>query len=602
MMLLSPAWLFLLFLIPAVILLHLFRRHRRSEVVPSILIWKLLAKRTPRTLDIRVLRDVNLLLQILAIVVASLLLAEPVLPAAGTTTAGSLVMVLDVSAGMSVEDDGVRRMEAARSAALETVRGTPAGTRIAVVAAGATPRLALSYTDSREAVEEAIRRLEPRAEAGAPAAAITVANGLAGENGEVHFFTDGAFDSQGRLAAESTVVHRIGSPQANVGITRFSARRQGDSWEILISVLNAADETVSGAVELSADGEPVAAPAFTIDAGETRYHVTSVVADEETTVRARLVDVPSSANALASDDEAVAVLDAGAAARVLLVAEESYFFETVLSVLPLVDVTRSETYPISGRYDAVIFDGVSPPPLLAGNYLVFGVRPPDLPAPFGEPREISADVSWDPDHPLFRSVNLAGVEVTQARPIGSTESLEVIARAGEAPLGFTYERGGLRIAGFTFALSESDLPLRVAFPVLVRNALDWLLPELSVGAVRQVPTGEPYAVSLPVGDAVVVESPSGKIDRSVVERNPFVVTDTSEAGIYEIRSTSGTRRFAATLMSRQETDVRPRFVPPADSAERKEAATGTGRPVWRAVLVLLLVCVAADWFVWVRRS
>jgi hypothetical protein len=296
------------------------------------------------------------------------------------------------------------------------------------------------------------------------------------------------------------------------------------------------------------------------------------------------------------------VVDESAAARILLVSEETYFLETVLSVIPQVEVTRSETFPVPGRYDAVVFDGITPPPLLAGNYLLFGVRPPDLPTAFGEAVSVSAPVSWQPDHPLFEAVSFDRVEVERVRPIDSTEGIDVIARIGTRPIGFTYERSGLRIAGFTFSLADTDLPLRVAFPLLVRNAVSWMLPEGNIGDVRQVATGEPYSVSIPIGDAVVVRYPSGRTERRVAERNPFVIRDTSEAGIYEVRSPSVQRRFAAALTSEAETDLRPRLVAPTATTETEDVPAGAGRQVWRIVLALLIVCIAADWYVWVRRS
>lgn len=602
MTLLSPSWLLLLLLIPAVIALHLFRRHRRSEVVPSLLIWKLLSKRTPRTLDLRVLRDLNLLLQVLAVIAAAILLSNPVMPSAGTTTARDLVLVVDVSAGMAAADEGATRIDAARSAALRVADGAAASARIAVVAAGATPVLVQSFTESRDAVSGAIRGIAAQTVHGDFDAAVALASGLAGEDGEIHVFTDGAIDWNSAAGRASLVVHRVGTNLPNVGITRFAARRARDRWELLVTLSNASDRAMTVGLEILAGEQMLRSNAVSLAPGELRYEVVTARTEEETELVARLVDVPEDANALRSDDVARVVVDEEAGARVLLVSEETYFLETVLSVIPRVEVTRSETFPVPGRYDAVVFDGITPPPLLAGNYLLFGVRPPDLPTAFGEPVEVTAPVSWEPDHPLFQAVSFDRVEVQRARPIDSTEGIDVIARIGARPIGYTYERSGLRIAGFTFSLADTDLPLRVAFPLLVRNAVSWMLPEGNIGDVRQIATGEPYAVSIPIGDAVIVRYPSGRTERHVAERNPFVIRDTSEAGIYEVRSPSVQRRFAAALMSPQETDLRTRLSVPAATTETDDLPEGAGRRAWRIVLMLLIVCVAADWYVWVRRS
>jgi hypothetical protein len=50
-----------------------------------------------------------------------------------------------------------------------------------------------------------------------------------------------------------------------------------------------------------------------------------------------------------------------------------------------------------------------------------------------------------------------------------------------------HDAGGQRIAALSFDVADSDLPLRVAFPLLMANTIHWLAGE----------TAEPSRVSLP---------------------------------------------------------------------------------------------------------
>lgn len=597
---LSPAWLFLLLLIPVVIALHLFRRHRRNEVVPSLLIWERLSRRVPRTIDLRVLKDLNLLLQILAVIAAALLMAEPVAQTQGVTAARDVVLILDTSASMNVAEEGGSRIDTARRAAQSFIEGVPAGSRLALIEAGARPRLVSGYTDNRDTVLNALRRLDANPVAGNPAAAVSMALALTSRESEIHLFTDGAFrgiDTPARLT-----VHRTGTARSNVGITNLSARPIADRWEILVSVLNAGAEPTTAVLEVSTDEQSVDSLAMELEPGIQIHRVLSVEVEEETALTATLADLPDEANALAADDTAYAVVDPTPSAKVLLVSSESYFLETMLSVMPETEVEQSATYPVPGYFDLVIFDGIEPPPLFAGNYVLFGVRSPDLPTTLGEPVEVDDPVSWDTDHPVFRFVDLSTVEVTQARPIGSAEAVNVIAGSGDLPLAFTYRREGLRMIGFTFALQETDLPLHVAFPLMVQNALSWLLPEGTVGSVRQAAAGLPYSLSLPIGDPVVVATPDGEIERSTVQRNPFEIADTSAVGVYQVRSQSVRKRFATSLTSEEESDVAPRFVGTPRAESELRSAAVAGRPIWRVLLAIVLLSIIADWFVWIRRS
>ena len=49
----------------------------------------------------------------------------------------------------------------------------------------------------------------------------------------------------------------------------------------------------------------------------------------------------------------------------------------------------------------------------------------------------------------------------------------MVAKSVETPLMLTWERGKLRLFFIGFDITASDLPLRVAFPVLFHNAFEW---------------------------------------------------------------------------------------------------------------------------------
>src|SRR5439155_4204873 len=69
--------------------------------------------------------------------------------------------------------------------------------------------------------------------------------------------------------------------------------------------------------------------------------------------------------------------------------------------------------------------------------------------------------------------------------------------------------GGRREAALAFDLSASDLALRPAFPVLLANLLEWLLPGPG-GAPRSAPPGAGVAVeAAPLAEAVWVEALAG---------------------------------------------------------------------------------------------
>ena len=64
----------------------------------------------------------------------------------------------------------------------------------------------------------------------------------------------------------------------------------------------------------------------------------------------------------------------------------------------------------------------------------------------------------------------------QANQVAVPDWARVLVEAQGGPLVFAGETGGRRVAVLTFDLHDSDLPLQVAFPVLMSNLLNYLAP------------------------------------------------------------------------------------------------------------------------------
>ena len=82
---------------------------------------------------------------------------------------------------------------------------------------------------------------------------------------------------------------------------------------------------------------------------------------------------------------------------------------------------------------------------------------------------------WDEQPPALRYVNLSVVRIsegaTRCAPLAARRSLRSPAAS---PLIVATERPGLRTLSFGWNFLDSDLPLRVGFPILLGNAIRWL--------------------------------------------------------------------------------------------------------------------------------
>jgi hypothetical protein len=178
--------------------------------------------------------------------------------------------------------------------------------------------------------------------------------------------------------------------------------------------------------------------------------------------------------------------------------------------------------------------------------------------------------------------------VQKAQPIASDATVRVLARFGDRPLVWTREAEGRREVGLAFDPEDSNLPLRVAFPVLLYNAIDWLAA--AAPSERRTP-GTRWL--LPIGGVATLESPGG-VGRLETRGDRLLVDDTQRAGLYRVRAGADTFRVAASLSSPSESDLRtPARTPPR--------APPAGRDLWSGLVLLALALALIEWQLFHRR-
>jgi hypothetical protein len=120
------------------------------------------------------------------------------------------------------------------------------------------------------------------------------------------------------------------------------------------------------------------------------------------------------------------------------------------------------------------------------------------------------------------------------------------------------EPAGQRVAVLTFDLHRSDLPLLVAFPVLMANLVDWLRPGLpfDVGGQSSLHPGESLTLH-PVGAGEVrITRPDGTVWTAEPGESPMVFAETEQLGLYQVELDGRPAgQFAVNLMSLAESTL-----------------------------------------------
>ena len=549
----TPLALLGLALVPAVVAMYLLKLRRDERVVPSTLLWsRLLADVEANAPWQRLRRSLLLVLQLLLVVMLALLAARPFLerPAG---LAGDVVVVVDTSASMGATDVAPTRLEAARLAVLDALRDLPTGGVVSVIAAERSARIVVNETRDMARVRQALDEIKVTTTRGDLGDALELAGKLAARStdSQILVATDGA------LAAPPTAripvrirVLPIGRERRNQAIVALAVRTAPSAVtrSVFAGIANLDLEPANRRLEVWGDGSLLEVRDVFLDPQARADVVIDDVPRDIGTLELRLVGadpaVSAPADQLEVDDHAWAVIPPDRKRLILVVGPGDPYLETALSYLPNVElygVTPDDYGPATERtdgrpWDLVIFEGSLPTSLPRSPILAIA---PPASSPLGDVTGTLRDPgigSLDPDEPILRFVDLSTTHVAEARKLALPDwARTVIPGPGGAPLLYAGNRSGLPTAVLAFEPRRSDLPLQVAFPVLVAN----LTGELLGGSKAPIEAVEPgTAVELPIpagADALSVTAPDGTVTELVAgasDATTVTYAGTQRPGIY----------------------------------------------------------------------
>jgi hypothetical protein len=628
----SPLWLLLLGLLPVIVILHAIAVRWRSVPVSSLVFWDdILRERRMNMRVRRILRNLSLLLELLAAAALALALAGPRITRTGLGGAGDTILVLDGTASMQTREGSRTRFELARAKAQDVLAGLRRGARMALVAAERSPRLVLPFTDDRTALRRAIDSAVVTDEPGDITDTMVFAVSLrdARRGDQVVLITDGAFESLGGVDPSLPWMHVFltGSAHENSGITAMSFRRSigGEaSYEIFLSLVNTGRKPSSFPLTVSAGKQVVISRAVSLPAGA----VTSIALPWNGPTTGRIEARIQPGDDFPADDRAYAVFAPARPLRALVVGPSTFFLERALASLPGVTVRAVAALPSitaaapagtapgslaqSGAApgsdatpappdDVVVYDGVEPPLLDKGAAILFSTVPANLPLRSTGSLPLPPVTGWSRTDPLLDSVALSGVAIGQALALEPGPGFSILATTNGWPLILSWDQAGLKALVVAFDPERSDFPLRPGFPVLLANALSWFFPSWLVVQADQVQAGSPRTLSVPVEGTVTVENPAGVKDVVSSSSSSVVYYDTRTAGFYRASAGNEMSEFAVSLASAQESDVTPRFTPglPGAASEATPPAEAAVT-VWAVVAAAALAFLLLEWFIWAR--
>lgn len=626
--LLLPAALGLLLLAAPIILLYKLRLRREDISVSSSFLWRqALQDRTANMPWNRLRRNLLLLLQLLLLLLLVLSLARPFFNA-DTVATGSMVVILDGSASMQASDEagGESRFARAKREAGALVDGLSGEARMSLVLAGPVPQVAVSASGNKATLRAALAAMSASNGVADMSQATTLAVASARQLGDstVVLISDGAFaqaDALPQVPGKAAYIN-VGKSGRNVAITALSIRSAPGGPQLFASVLNNGNQPASALLTISTDGKLRDSRRLQLEAGEEQPVTLGGLPLDVRVAEAGLQVDDRAADRLAADNRAWAVLSRPASSNVLLVTEGNSFLEKSLNLMPNIKLFKATpaTYAAyaapasapSNGFGLTVLDGVIPAQLPQGNLLIFA--PPASPL-----MAVSGTLAYPAvgqvavNDPLLRFVDLSGLNISAAQKIAAPAWARVLARTPNGdPLLMAGETAGKRVAVVAFDLHKSDMPLQIAFPILMSNLVEWLQPGTAVAAPPTLAPGDPISIrALPEADEVRVTLPGdASTTNRVTTLRPTGQTSfagTDALGVYSVQQFTGGRakgdaELFAVNMPPGESNITPR---PDLAFTGAQAATSTGpgqRPmeVWPWALAASLLLMSAEWWYYNR--
>jgi hypothetical protein len=611
----------------AVVVFYILKLRRRPVPVPFAKIWeRILRDKEATSLFSQLKRLFSLLLQLALLALMLLALGDP-RTAANVLEGRNIVVLIDASASMKAVDVAPSRIDAAKEEVRRMVRGLSGSDRmlIAQMDAAITPLSTLTGEIAElEGAVAAVKATDATADfARALRFATDTLRGL--PSPEIIVVSDGALsepvDAAGPVDTGDVKLSYVpvGKGGKNAAITQFSVRRyplDKSRYEVMLEVTNTSDEPMEVELSLFGDGQLTDLTRLRLQPKERLPRFYPNLSGASKTLEAKLALPDGASDDLPADDRAYALLPERRRARIQVVSTGNMFLEAALLLDEYLDVTivDPKRYPGKGSFDVTIFDGVTPN-VAPGSGSLFYLNPAGANVPFevGEPIE-DTDPNYrlgfdelDAKHPILRYTALSDVNIARARILKGEKEDKVVAKSYKGPLLIQGRRAGVKFVALGFDIRESDLPLRISWPLLLLNTINDFVEEdtsyissFRTGAVWHIPASS-------AAETAVLELPDGA-RRVVPIKDGRAVFLGQHAGFYTLavgpEGSEERSMFAANLSGPAESTITPSpelAVHGRVAGSVGEFKIGVRRELWVYLLAAVLLVTAIEWLTYHRR-
>lgn len=591
----SPLYLILILGLIPLILMYLLKKEHEDIVLSSNYLWDKMLRDMEANKPWQKLRNnLLLILQIILFTLIVLALARPQI-FKGSINSDNLIIVLDKSASMKNKDiNGITRFEKAKEEIEGLIKSTKANTKTTLIAMDNKPNILISNSRDKSVLKKKLNEIIVNDSSDNIKDTLSIVKALIKDtdNYELVFFTDKEIDTD----IDNLKVNKINEKETNISLDNMSYSKNDKNITALTTVTNHSNREQSFDISIYGDDGILDVQEVKLKTKESRDIYFDNV-NKNTNVLKAEIDIEDS---LDVDNSRYLVINSDPIKKVLIVSEKgNIFLEKAIGINENIEVYKSnEKLPNDLKgYDAYIFDGKVPKDIPKdGNIVMFNPNNNNL---FNVSNgDKNGEIKLINDE-LFKYVNL-DFYIDKTNVIERTNWLRPILTLNDKPVIAKGIRDNQKMVVVGFDIRNTDLPLKIDFPIFIQNILDYTL-NINTQEKVEVLAGENIDINiLPKSKQVNIINPKGEKQKIT---SPSY-SNTFYKGVYTIEQVTDDETLKSYFVSNIDTSK--------ESLDIKETHEGnivendnqykvrTGKDIRNLILILALIVISLEWVVYNR--
>lgn len=524
--------------IPVLIIIYIIKNKYTEQIVPSTYLWNLSEKFLKKKKPISLISGIiSLILQILAVIIVSVLIAKPVITL--PNTAKDYCFIIDGTGSMNFETNDTTRMEIGKIKIEELIESSKNGSSYTLIYVGATSRVVYENLSNKDKAIEMLSKLQPSGVTVGLTGIINHVQNYYNENKslETYFVTDKDYTSS------NINIINVSNNEQNYAIYDTFTFVEGTNMKVSSSIISYADDAILN-VDVYVNNELLTTKEVECKKGIVQEFSTYVNVTDYETLEVKI----SNDDALDLDNNEVLYnIEKTHSYSTLIVSDRPFYLTSVIENVGNTDilvVSRDEYTSSMSGFSLYVFDSYTPNVLPTdGTVWLFGVSSSIDQSGFSVQDVIEDETGIAATYPknstsIYRTLTSGllknQIYVTKYYKYGLYKNFTVLLTHEGNPLIFTgLTDSGNREVVFAFDLHDSNVPLLLDYLTLSKNLLNYSFPVILEES--SYICGDTVELNvLSNCDSIRIETPSN--DVSYLDISSEVTSyQTSEVGTHTIK-------------------------------------------------------------------